>query len=151
MVIPGHRMQFGWTRRGSHNAFLWLDNHLFGNYTEQPPSDDPNGFAALAVYDSNHDGVIDSHDPVFSKLRLWIDKNHDGVTQPDELSTLPELGVYSISLHYKTQRYFDANGNLFRYRSTLQGGPGEDHTVYDVFLASDLGRHATASIKDNLN
>jgi hypothetical protein len=100
--------------------------------------------------DSNHDGVIDASDPVFSQLRLWIDSNHDGVSQPEELSTLPALGVYSISLRYKTQRYLDANGNLFRYRGTLgKTASGEDRVIYDVFLASDVNYPPTASVTDN--
>lgn len=135
MVIPGHRPRFGWTKRGSHNAFLWLDGHLFGNYTEQPLSDNPNGFAALAAYDSNGDGIIDAKDPVYTQLRLWIDANHDGVVQPNELSTLPSLGVNAISLRYKTDKYVDEFGNHFRYRGSLRAAASNvDHTVYDVFL-----------------
>jgi hypothetical protein len=135
MVIPGHPQRFGWTKRGSHNAFLWLDGHLFGNYTDQPASDAPSGFKALAVYDLNHDGVIDAKDAVFPNLRLWIDVNHDGIAQSSELFTLPTLGVYSISLHYQTEKYRDANGNLFRFRGRLQkAAPSEDRTIYDVFL-----------------
>jgi len=144
MVIPGRRIRFGWTKPGSHNAFLWLDGHLFGNYTEQPPSDDPNGFAALAVYDSNGDGVIDAKDPVFSQLRLWIDANHDGVAQPQELFTLPSLGVYSISLQHEVDKYIDANGNLFHYRGHLQKTSDTDRTIYDVYLASDIRKPRVA-------
>lgn len=136
MVIPGHKIQFAWTARGSHNAFLWLDNHLFGNSTPQPPSDDPNGFAALAVYDSNNDGVIDRQDPVFSRLRLWIDANHDGETQPDELYTLPELGVYAINLEHKAEKYYDKYGNLYHYRGSLKTAARDvDRTIYDVYFA----------------
>lgn len=138
MVIPGHRIRFAWTEKGSHNAFLWLDNHLFGNWTDQPPSENPNGFAALAVYDSNADGVIDSKDPVFKDLRLWIDSNHDGVVQPDELFTLSSLGVYSIALPYGQDKYVDEFGNHFRYRGHLRSAAANvDRTIYDVWLSTN--------------
>jgi hypothetical protein len=137
MATPGHPVPLAWTKPGSRNAFLWLNNHLFGNLTPQPFSDDPNGFRALAVYDTNGDGVIDAKDSVFANLRLWIDANHDAVAQPDELFTLPSLGVYSISLHYVLDKYTDGNGNAFRYRGHIQqGAPSVDRTIYDVFLST---------------
>jgi hypothetical protein len=145
MVDPVHTIHVAWTKPGSHNAFLYLDGHLFGNATPQQPSDgcpDPstgcgNGFEALALYDRNGDGVIDARDPVFSQLRLWIDSSHDGTVQPSELFTLPAMGVYSISLHYVLDKYMDGNGNAFRYRGHLQQGtPSVDHTIYDVFLST---------------
>lgn len=143
--------QMSWTASGSGNAFLCLPDangacddgkDLFGNFTPQPATQTPNGFLALAVYDlsvngGNGDGVIDSRDAIYSKLRLWIDRNHDGISQPDEIYTLPSLGVYSISLDYKEDRKVDQYGNLFRYRSQLNAGgpPGSvSRTVYDIFL-----------------
>lgn len=88
---------------------------LFGNFTPQPPSEHLNGYAALAVYDLNHDGVIDAQDPIYTSLRIWIDSNHDGVSQPEELHTLAELRVHSTSLHYRESRMTDQYGNRFRY------------------------------------
>lgn len=148
----GSAVTMAWTQAGSHNAFLALDrNHdgvinsgkeLFGNYTKQPYSQHPNGYLALAEFDKpenggNGDGIIDKRDRVFSQLRLWIDENHDGISQPNELHTLPELGVYAISLKYREVKLVDQYGNWLRYRGRINpvGKPdGVDRVIYDVFF-----------------
>jgi len=56
------------------------------------------GFAALASEDKNGDGVIDKNDPIWSKLRVWVDANHDGKTDVGELQTLDELGITQINV-----------------------------------------------------
>ncbi len=148
----GHPVQMGWTAPGANNAFLALPGadglvhngqELFGSLTPQPPSSTPNGFAALAIYDDpknggNGDGVIDAKDAVFPSLRLWVDANHDGISQSAELYTLPSLGVNSISLNYKSDQRTDQFGNVFRYRAQVnQGEPtNTGRMAYDVFFVS---------------
>jgi len=56
------------------------------------------GFAALASEDKNHDGVIDQNDPIWSKLKVWVNANHDGKVGAGELKTLAELGITSINV-----------------------------------------------------
>jgi hypothetical protein len=151
----GAPIQIAWTGN-ANNAFLVLDRdgsgaitsgaELFGNFTSQPSSPHPNGFLALAVYDDpmnggNGDGMIDSRDQIFSKLRLWVDANHDGISQPGELHLLPDMGVYSISLDYSLSGRTDEYGNVFRYKARINqgihGNPADiGKTAYDVFLVT---------------
>ena len=56
------------------------------------------GFAALASYDANHDGVVSKADPIFKKLGVWFDKNENGISEPWEVRSLSELGVTKISV-----------------------------------------------------
>lgn len=89
--------------------------------------------------------MIDEHDAVFSKLRLWIDENHDGVCQPGELHTLAEFGIYSLSLGYFYSRREDAFGNEFRYRALVN--PGErrdfrDRREHQDRIRREVGRWA---------
>jgi hypothetical protein len=81
---------------------------------------------------------------------LWIDENHDGISQPNELHSLPELGVFSLGLAYKESRRTDEFGNQFRYKAAvnpdpLDGESKDGRWAYDVFLVIDESRPNTTS------
>jgi len=145
------KQQVAWTDPKYGNAWLVLDRNgngliddateLFGNETPQPPSPSPNGFRALAVYDlsangGNGDHQITAADSIYSHLLLWTDINHNGVSEPDELQTLAQAGITSISLDYHQEDRKDQYGNVFRFRGhDTMNAVGYDHLIYDVYLA----------------
>jgi len=140
----GKKTTLAWTARGADVAFLALDRNgngtiddgseLFGNATPLPNGQRAaNGFAALAQFDANGDGVIDRNDPVWSSLLLWVDRNHDGISQPDELLPIAQSAITSIELDHHWTGRRDASRNFFRFEGHAHMG-NRVTTFYDVFF-----------------
>ena len=142
-----------WTRASSEDSFLALDRNgngriddgaeLFGNYTPAYATTSSitasNGFEALKFLESPSYGgaerneVVNARDAAFARLLLWTDRNHNGLSEPDELQPLSECGLLDIRTDYKTARRRDAYGNEFRQRAKASWQHGEAF-VYDVWL-----------------
>lgn len=140
----GNVEQMSWTMRNSPIAFLAIDRdgdgqitsgkELFGNFT-RPGS--PNGFDALQKMAMESNGGIARHsvsndDPLFSRLLLWTDSNHNGVSEPEELRPASDL-VSDIGLGYQIRKTVDEHGNAFTFRSWvhIRTKPGRDQVKND--------------------
>jgi hypothetical protein len=131
-----------WTAAGSSLAFLARDRNangriddgreLFGDRTVLSNGQQAaNGFEALGELDANADGVVDGRDPDWPSLLLWVDGNHDGVSQAQELQAVTASGVLAFRTGYHWTGRRDRAGNTVRYQSVVQTARGT-RPVYDV-------------------
>jgi len=89
-------------------------NELFGDRTLMKDSKTlaSSGFTALAEYDNNKDGKIDSNDAIYTLLRIWQDSDGDGIASAGELKQLVDLGIVSIGLSYSNTGVTDGANNI---------------------------------------
>lgn len=142
----GIREPSGWTAADSDDAFPWLDlngnnvadpGELFGSKMPLPSGGvAKNGFEALGVFDEeeyggNGDWVIDRRDAVWHSIRLWTDRNHDGVSQHQEIDTLGAAKIVELALAATRAHQWDEHGNVLMYegqyvkRVVDEAGPAE--------------------------
>ena len=103
--------------------------------------DGRNGFNALGEYDQpakggNGDGLITDQDTIFGTLLLWQDKNHNGISEANEIISLSQLGLKAIECDYGESKRRDHHGNAFRYRAKVidTRNTHVGRWAWDVFL-----------------
>ncbi len=149
--IQGHgqRVQTAWVDTADALLALDLNNdgvinngtELFGDSTRLSTGNTAqDGFQALAQYDGNQDGVIDGLDAVFANLKLWIDANHNGVSEATELHTMAQHGVQSLQLAATSSTQMN-NGNTFSLVSSWTDTSGRTHALVDVLLTNTQLKH----------
>ncbi|WP_040666811.1 calcium-binding protein, partial [Neisseria wadsworthii] len=97
----------------------------------------PTGFAALAEFDSNGDGVVDAKDENFAKLRVWRDLNQDGYSQKDELFALQDVNVQSLNVAHQNANQNLGNGNRLAREGSYTTVDGKTQKMGDLLLADD--------------
>ncbi len=120
---------------------------LIGSASPQGNGSERNGFNALALYDTDADGVVSRNDVRFNDSKLWFDLNRDGVTQRRELVTLSDAGVVGLSLRYQTLDRRDEWGNVIAYRSRAfirnRNGGMQSVWLYDPVLRTEPAESTT--------
>ena len=91
---------------GANDALLALDRNSDGaitNGSEISFVDDLPGattdLEGLAAFDSNQNNLLDAGDERFNEFKVWQDKNQNGISEINELSSLTEAGIESITLN----------------------------------------------------
>jgi hypothetical protein len=142
LMATGTRVPTGWVGAGdgllvrdlNHNNLIDSGAELFGDSSRLPDGTKAlDGFQALAALDSDHNGLIDANDTGFNELQVWQDVNQDGISQADELHTLAELSIKSISLGFNPVSQDDA-GNWIGLESTYLTTDEETHKLVDVWF-----------------
>lgn len=94
------------------------------------------GFEALRALDTHQDGdgknLFDSRDAAFSQLRIWQDKNLNGVTDAGELSTLSALGIVSIQLQETTTNVDLGGGNSITGKALVTRRVGTSTSTSEI-------------------
>ena len=96
-----------------------------------------NGYQALADLDDNGDGKVDAADNAFAHLRVWRDRNQDGISQEGELLTLEEAKVKALNLTHKNGNRDLGNGNTLAEEGTYTDSDGNEKQMGDLNLAAD--------------
>jgi hypothetical protein len=99
-----------------------------------------NGFDALASFDrpvagGNGDGLINSNDSLWADLRFWVDFNHNGLSEPEELYSLDDFELTAISVEARVINRADAHGNVLRLQAPCQVR-GTTRFGYDVYFSA---------------
>lgn len=125
----------------NHGDELFGNNSLLSNNTKAK-----DGFIALSEFDSNMDNVIDKTDSLWHELKIWQDKNSDGISQFNELATLGSMDIKSLELNAKDTNFYDGNGNFHKLTTKVNWNDGKQTNITDVLFH----QKNTLSIPSNL-
>ncbi|MBW8886118.1 MAG: hypothetical protein JF616_00035, partial [Fibrobacteres bacterium] len=91
------------------------------------------GFAALAAFDSNQDGVVDAQDIRFNELRIWQDSNSNHATDAGELRSLSDHGIASLNLRFVIKPTMQ-NGNQLIEHAQATTTQGKTMEMVDAYF-----------------
>ena len=129
------KVQTGWV--SGEDALLAIDNNgngVIDDRTELFGGEIGEGFAKLASFDSNDDGLVDLNDAGFSDLQVWQDANENALTDAGELLNLDSAGVASLDTGYTNVFSTDAQGNVHGEHSSATLADGSAVDLVDVYF-----------------
>jgi 20S proteasome alpha/beta subunit len=109
-------------------------------FTAWAPGSTSDMAALEQVFDTNHNGQLDSGDQRWGEFRIWQDANGDGVSQSGELKTLDAAGISSIGLDPKGAAQTFADGSAISGLANFVWKDGTSGTAADVSFAYQTGQ-----------
>jgi hypothetical protein len=110
------------------------------SYVKEDGTRATDGYDALSDFDSNNDGVINSDDERFNELKVWQDKNSDGITDEGELLTLREAKIAELKVSATVNGTTDENGNIITSESTYTDLDGNIQLTADISFETQLAK-----------
>lgn len=124
-----------------------LSEHREYIFTEWDPTATSDIEALRAVFDSNHDGVLDSNDARFSDFRLQVTLA-DGST---EVKTLSVEGIASIDLTADATNIALSDGSVITGQTTFERTDGSTGIVADAVLVADTQSNRVMQVETTSN
>lgn len=78
--------------------------------------------------------MISDQDGLWGALLVWVDRNHNGLSEANELASLDSHKVVAIDLAFRESRRKDRYGNELRYRSKVLLEDRPNTNAVDVFF-----------------
>lgn len=143
MDVDGVADNTGWVSGG--DGLLVIDRDGSGSITHaselsflSEKDGATSAWDGLSVLDNMRDGKIDAKDARFGELKVWADRDGDGVSQTDEVKTLAELGITEIGLRSVASGESARIGdNLPLSTATFKWANGVTATIGNVAMAFD--------------
>lgn len=98
------------------------------------------GYAELAEWDSNGDGIVSADDIAFADLQIWRDANENGITDAGELHALAAFGITAFSLNAQATNITTANGTIIRAESFYAREDGSTGALGELIFETERGR-----------
>jgi hypothetical protein len=131
------------------NGLIDDGSELFGDQTAlKNGKTATDGFEALKDLDDNKDGILDKLDKTFQAIKIWQDKDRDGITDEGELSSLADLGITSFSVNGKATNTKDHNGNTLNKEGSYTKADGTRGKMGEYALTRDTVHSEAADAAD---
>lgn len=147
MDFDGIKDRTGWV--AADDGLLALDrngNGTIDDVSEISFIEDLVGAASdiegLRGFDSNANGLLDAGDARFAEFRIWRDANQDGISQADELLSLPDAGVVAINLTLTPTGDSGGTDNFIYSTAEYLTTDGQHRQVGDVIFTFDPSNFA---------